>query len=430
MFDWLKRFFNWIFGDDDKPEPEKPQPIPVPIDPHEPPPSEPIVEEPVPPPPGPDPAPGPAPPPPPITPGFKPDRLWIDGEELDSHVIDHPGDPAQGIPPGTQVVKTVLTPIRTRKGGEGTLRIKLLVQPLENEADRKKLKDALRRPGAHTLFLGSHQLHVVTWPIGSSPVLMSAPRIVHKVGDIQVHAETSSANYRYLKLYFYGDTPMEIENDLRRRAYPMRGAPLARRPPRKVARRSKYWYAGWRGDQGSTSQCVAYGSLTLYHASPFTYPAPRPRLDPAWLYGEAQKVDPWPGEEPEYDGTSSDAAFGVMKREGLIESYWWATSFDEAVACLIARSPVCFGTPWRQGMDEPDAQGRIRAIGPDRGGHLYCAIGGNLDMKLPWATRPGAARILNSWGDGWADGGRAWVSLEDLESLFDDGGEAVLVVER
>ena len=212
-------------------------------------------------------------------------------------------------------------------------------------------------------------------------------------------------------------------NDLRRGAYPMRLAPLARRPPRKVTRRAHYWYAGWRGDQGSTSQCVAYGSLHLYHASPYTYPKPRPKLDPEWLYNEAQKVDPWPGED--YDGTSSDAAFSVMKREKLIESYWWASDFEEAIACVLERSPVCFGTTWKSGMDEPDEHGFIHATGYDRGGHLYCIVGANRDKKVPGTKKLGAARILQSWD--WA---RAWISLEDLEMLFTDHGEAVLVVER
>lgn len=218
-------------------------------------------------------------------------------------------------------------------------------------------------------------------------------------------------------------------NDLRRRAFPMRAAPAERKPPRRLTRRSRYWYQNaWWGDQGSTPQCVAYGSLHLLHAPPFTYAAPRPRLDPGWLYVESQKVDPWEGED--YDGTSSDAACAVLKREKIIDSYWWATSFDEAIACVVERSPVCFGTAWLAGMDEPDDQGRIRATGGDRGGHLYLVDGANLDRKMPWASRPGIARIKNSWGQGWADRGRAWISLEDLERLFNDYGEAVIVVEQ
>lgn len=218
-------------------------------------------------------------------------------------------------------------------------------------------------------------------------------------------------------------------HDLRRAAYPMRGAPPARRPPRRLSRRFRYWYAdAWWGDQGSTSQCVAYGSLHLLHAPPFTYPAPRPKLDPGWLYGEAQRVDPWEGED--YDGTSSDAAMAVLKREGAIASYWWAESFDEAIACVVERSPVCFGTSWRAGMDEPDEDGFIRATGGDRGGHLYLVDGANLDRRAPGATRPGVARIKNSWSRAWARAGHALIALEDLERLFDDWGEAVIVVER
>lgn len=217
-------------------------------------------------------------------------------------------------------------------------------------------------------------------------------------------------------------------HDRRRLAYPMRAAPIARRPPREITRRWRYYYANaYWGDQGATPQCVAYGSLHLLHAPPFTYPPPRPLLVPAELYAAAQKVDPWEGEN--YEGTSSDAAMEVMRARGIIESYWWAADFDEAVACVLERSPVGFGTWWLEAMFDPDGAGFIRAQGRVAGGHFYLVDGINLDVRAPGAAKNGIARIKNSWSRAWGRKGHAFISLEDLERLFDDYGEAVVVVE-
>lgn len=208
----------------------------------------------------------------------------------------------------------------------------------------------------------------------------------------------------------------------------MRGAPVARRPPRRLTRRYRYWYAdAFWGDQGNEPACVGYGSLHLLHAPPITYPKPRPIMNPLELYRAAQTVDPWEGED--YDGTSSDAGMEILRQRGLVESYWWAQDFEEAIACALERSPVGFGTWWLSGMDDADEDGFIRATGGQRGGHFYVVDGVNLDRRAPGAETDGIARIKNSWGRGYARAGHAYISLEDLESLFYDYGEAVLVVE-
>lgn len=183
----------WPFNDEPKPTPpddDEPEPAPLPIDPHTPPaPEPPDVPD--------------IPGPPPIS-ASRPDRLFVDGEEVDSAF-----DPATGI-----VAKTVLSKVVTRRGRQHVLKLVVLAEPLADPADRAKLKDALSRPGPHASLLGAHQVFVVAWPYTIETMLMSAP-MVRQVGEgIQVHKESNAANRKHLKLYFYGDAPMRVEIDI------------------------------------------------------------------------------------------------------------------------------------------------------------------------------------------------------------------------
>src|SRR5688500_1057672 len=87
-----------------------------------------------------------------------------------------------------------------------------------------------------------------------------------------------------------------------------------------VARDWEYDY--WWGNQGNTSECVAYSRVHWLADGPVVHPGPHPIIDPHWLYVEAQKIDEWPGED--YDGTSVRAGAKIAQQLGYIEEYRWA----------------------------------------------------------------------------------------------------------
>jgi hypothetical protein len=142
------------------------------------------------------------------------------------------------------------------------------------------------------------------------------------------------------------------------------------------------------------------------------------------IYSKATHVDPFPGEWPPEDtGSSGLAACKAAKSFGLISGYSWAFGLEEVLAALVLR-PVMIGIDWWSSFDEPDPDGRI-SIRPGatvRGGHEICLDEIDAEHGRVWFT--------NSWGDGWAHKGRAWMSWATLGQLLADGGDAVVPVPR
>jgi hypothetical protein len=83
----------------------------------------------------------------------------------------------------------------------------------------------------------------------------------------------------------------------------------------------------WWGNQGSTSECVAYSWVHWLEDGPFYQAsAPHPILQPNPIYTAAQKIDEWPGEN--YNGTSIRAGAKVLQSLGFIQNYFWTTNLN------------------------------------------------------------------------------------------------------
>lgn len=185
-------------------------------------------------------------------------------------------------------------------------------------------------------------------------------------------------------------------------------------------RRWRYWNAnGWWGDQGATSQCVAYSLLHMVADGPVTTKGVAdPVMPPRDLYQAAQRIDAWPGEN--YDGTSVRAGAKVLQDAGWISEYRWAWDVDTVVRALLDAGPVVVGTTWHDDMFTPDGRGFVHATGRSAGGHAYVLNGVNTDREV--------VRLKNSWGREWGLNGHAWLSFRDLEQLIKDYGEACLPI--
>ena len=186
----------------------------------------------------------------------------------------------------------------------------------------------------------------------------------------------------------------------------------------------KYWWSsGWWGNQGRTSQCVAYSWAHWLAEGPLTQGAKRKgtksSIDTTYLYNEAQKNDDWEGEE--YNGTSVRAGAKILKREGYISSYNWAWDIDTIKTALLTAGPLVVGTVWTHDMFFPNEKGIITATGENLGGHAYLLDGINIKKKL--------IRIKNSWDREWGKKGFAYISFDDMTKLISQYGEACLAVE-
>jgi hypothetical protein len=186
----------------------------------------------------------------------------------------------------------------------------------------------------------------------------------------------------------------------------------------------QHWYAPKALDQGRSSSCVGHGCHQLLRAAPVLNTKNIP--DPYKIYNEAQLIDEWPGQD--YDGTSVRAGIKYLAKQGYISSYKWAFDGATAVNHILNVSPVVVGWSWYEGMMSCDQKGYVYPKGRMIGGHCVLICGVNTVAKNPDGTK-GFAVIVNSWGTGWANKGRAKISLKAFDELTRDDGEVAAVFE-
>lgn len=209
-----------------------------------------------------------------------------------------------------------------------------------------------------------------------------------------------------------------IWHDPRNRQFRALAAVTPAPPRRRIS-----WYSNDVYDQGIDPSCTAEAAVGVCRTQPNTVPFGRARglYDESGerytLYREAQKVDPWPGED--YDGSSTDAPFRVLRDRGHITGWRWLFGVDEVRQWVQQHGPCAVGTNWHDTMFHPDGKGVVRPAGPVVGGHAYRVIGYDVRRRM--------FRCVNSWGRGWGDNGRFWIEDNALGDLLAANGEAVTV---
>jgi C1A family cysteine protease len=137
------------------------------------------------------------------------------------------------------------------------------------------------------------------------------------------------------------------------------------------------------------------------------------------LYSHATTNDHVPGAWPGTDtGSSGLAGAKAARKLGMIARYQHAFGGGQ-VRQTLGHNPVIIGIPWTEGMFEPTSEGYLEATGDVEGGHEIAVIGLDIDRKN--------VTILNSWGPGWGNGGRALMTWDTLDGLLDQGGDAIVL---
>lgn len=211
--------------------------------------------------------------------------------------------------------------------------------------------------------------------------------------------------------------------------------------------RPVYWRRGPVLNQQREGACVGHGVTAELTATPDRVDLTSPAIAAAWKanggagtpptkaqdfafwdYHEAQKDDPWTGED--YEGTSVDAGLRVARRCGTIGSWRWAKTRTEFRAALQALGPVLLAIPWLDGMYEAPG-GLLRIEGSEVGWHCILANGYHPSLSIARSPKGEKARLLNSWGTSWGDYGSAWVDFGRLWDLIEaNGGEMVVPLGR
>lgn len=179
-------------------------------------------------------------------------------------------------------------------------------------------------------------------------------------------------------------------------------------------------------NQGNVGSCTGHGGTNNIAFKDF-WPAAKDAIGPGdphvfavRLYGDATALDPWEGTyEPDDTGSDGLSIAKVLHARNLISGYQHATSLEAALTALAVR-PVMIGSSWLSGMYEVDKDGHMAVTGQSVGGHEYILDELDVEQRRVW--------MRNSWGTTWGQGGRAWMSWDDLGKLLDDQGDCTVLV--
>lgn len=188
--------------------------------------------------------------------------------------------------------------------------------------------------------------------------------------------------------------------------------------PRSLLPWRYWWDDGWWGDQGNTSECVAFAWEHWLDDGPVLH-AQRPLYNPHTIYDLAQQHDEWPGEN--YEGTSVRGGAKAVTLLGSISEYRWAFTLNDITQTILQLGPVVVGTNWYNNMFTPNLCGFISPGGGIAGGHAYVLNGVNIVLRK--------FRMKNSWGRAWGRKGHAWINFSDMDRLLSEDGEACLAME-
>jgi hypothetical protein len=188
-------------------------------------------------------------------------------------------------------------------------------------------------------------------------------------------------------------------------------------------------------DQGQLGSCTGNAGVgavyrepfVLSHSTPSTpWPYVADETGAVALYSEATKLDSYPGAYPP-DDTGSDglSVAKALQKAGIISGYLHAFTLQSALLQLMT-TPLITGITWYSSMFEPGSTGELTVDTNSgvAGGHELCVD----EYQPAIGTGPALIGGPNSWGTGWGDGGRWYMTVEDWGRLLADDGDVTAFV--
>jgi hypothetical protein len=199
-------------------------------------------------------------------------------------------------------------------------------------------------------------------------------------------------------------------------------------PSRKsYAGKTKVYAPGSTKNQGLTSECVSFSFGGLLAAEPFRRNISRNEIHKRYV--RAQELDEWPGQEPDYYGTSLTGGFlsyqeaGYLPNQRPVEIH----DTDSLIHWMAVRGPVILATAWNMGMAYPNKKtGQARPTGNLLGYHAYLGYGFSMNKS----GTSGKIFFLNSHGLTYGLEGRGFITTSDLDILFRRDSYAFSVYEN
>jgi len=175
----------------------------------------------------------------------------------------------------------------------------------------------------------------------------------------------------------------------------------------------KSWECDAVLDQDGHPYCVGYGVAGYGNCAPVD--DQYTNADGDALYREACAIGGYPDSE---DGAYTRDGLKALRARGRIAAYAALPDVNAVAGWLANEGSVVVGTDWHAGMFDV-VGGYVVPNGPVVGGHCYLLIGVDADSFT----------LLNSWGIGWGDEGRARIRQEHFAGLLEREGEAWAAVE-
>jgi hypothetical protein len=177
-------------------------------------------------------------------------------------------------------------------------------------------------------------------------------------------------------------------------------------------------------DQGSEGRCVIFGWGQELATSPHRYAISDEWCNQHWPLVVAQ--DRAMGNDFS-DGASVLAGAKTMRMLGNVKSYHWGFGIDDVLQNLSRRGPVVLGINWYASMYETNELGLVRVEGELVGGH--CILANGIWPKHP-LFKEDVVVWTNSWGSDYGINGRGYVTVESLDRLLREDGEACIPTDR
>lgn len=191
-------------------------------------------------------------------------------------------------------------------------------------------------------------------------------------------------------------------------------------------------------DQGQLGSCTGNAALGCLASDPFWGTLrPADRVPHDWsetgavsVYSDATKLDKYTGTYPPTDtGSDGLSVAQVLRNRGWINGYTHVLSGTDGIAQALQSTPLIVGVPWYDSMFTPGRLSHVVEIAPGAavaGGHEFV-----IDQFIPGypGTQLDAQPMFgcqNSWGTGWGDGGRFYLTDQTLARLLSEDGDATV----